>query len=228
MTAVGGDLKLLCHRAFDRTLLLILLIVSLASATRAQATNVTSMICGSDPAILTALHPIRAGASGPELQSQPDVTFTFEGTRPCAPNACRIVMRHGTSGRVMAAIRLPSDSITYCRERNPFSKWPSLHPEQGPEGCRGGFYANTRVIVFGKDVDDIDISGVPGVWMAWFQNKRAGGKPTSECTRTLYGDAKVPKGFIRFRTENQGLLDVFEASNSDNLDKRHRHLMVPR
>lgn len=122
----------------------------------ANATNATTLLCGSDPAILTPFHPIRTGVSGSGLQAEPDVTLTFEGTRPCSGNRCRIAIRHGDSGELIAAVRLPSDSVTYCRDRRPFFEWPVTDHAKTSEQCQGGFYASSRMIVFGKEVDDVD------------------------------------------------------------------------
>jgi hypothetical protein len=132
----------------------------------------------------------------------------------------------GGSKELIAAIRLPSEGITYCRERKPFMEWWSVWDDLAPEGCRGGFYANARIIVFGKDIDDIDVFGMPNVWMTWFQSKQPGGKPTSDCSGAIYGGAKLPLGFLRFDIERRGLLQIHEKYGGE-VDRKARHVIIP-
>jgi len=190
----------------------------------AHATNATTLICGPDPAILTPLHPTRAGVSGPELTSEPDVTFTFEGQKPCIADKCRIAVRHGVSKKLIAAIRLPSDDITYCRDRRPFIKWPWPPEGQRSRGCLGEVTSKYRSIIFGKDLYDIDALDAPGIRVSLFQNAEGEGRLSSSCAAQLYGKARVPPGFLRFRTEHGGLLQVYERSTRDDVDPSHRHV----
>ncbi|WP_157961437.1 hypothetical protein [Microvirga flavescens] len=187
-------------------------------ASNAYATNATSLICGSDPTILTPLYPIRAGSSGPELMTRPDITFTFDGQRPCLNNRCNISIRSGDSMEQIANIELPSESITYCRQRDPFFQWPIVMGDKEITQCKGGLYANTRIIALGESVDDIDVFSKPYILIQWFQKKVKSGPPISACLRKVFDDESTLKE--KTLIDNYKLVKFYEHNDAGDIEQR--------
>jgi hypothetical protein len=164
-------------------------------------------ICGPDPAVLTPLYPISTPSSGPRLGTRPEITFTFEGRKPCASNTCAITIRHGGSKKLIATIRLDSDEITYCRTSDPFQRLNPMAGDDGPGDCRGGIYASSRSVKFKAGAASSDT----GVGIEWFQNRRPGRYSAFQCIGPSSGDWDVFKGRLkRFRTQKGSLLTIFE------------------
>lgn len=198
---------------------LTLLVAVLAGADAIAAPE----ICGSDPAILTPLYPIRSTPSGPRLGLKPDITYTFEGQRPCSRNTCRIVVRHGGSHRSIASIRILSEEVTYCRNADPFTLVGAAIDLEDPGECGGGVFESNRSIIFSNDRSDSSSY----VSMSWLQNRRAGGKSAFECRVSSSGEEEVFPGLVRVRTENQALLKLWEK-RARNEGQRRRLLSIHR
>lgn len=181
---------------------LTLLVAVLAGADAIAAPE----ICGSDPAILTPLYPIRSTPSGPRLGPKPDITFTFEGQKPCS-GTCRIVLRRGVSGQVIGSVRIPSGEAIYCRNADPFLQLSKFPGDDKLKECGGGVYESYRLIKSGSARG----SSLPAVSIALSQYERPGKKPIYRCRGPSSGDADVFEGRVRrLATESNALLRIIE------------------
>ena len=85
------------------------------------------------------------------------------------------------------------------------------------------------MVVFRKNTDDTDVFYVPSVYVGFFQKKRAAGRSMFDCRDAMSSSHNPDEytGFLIFPIENNGLVEIFETENKDDVDTSHRHVTVP-